>query len=256
MRRRIIAPDFWTDSNIVSMSYPARLLFIGLWNYADDEGYFLDDLPAIKRTLFPDQDFDIAAAFSECRRFLTEYSYTHVLSDLTRRAFKITHFLNWQVINRPTASKIKPFCKFTDDSLNAHGALTPKLSKDNININEVNEVSDQGKPDRVYTSSPKKSKPARRAPADPAQLEAFAKFYQAYPRHVARADAEKAWMELAPTAELTAKIVSGVERYSEAVKDSEPKYIKHPGAWLRARRWEDDIGRQNEPKKEVRFINA
>jgi hypothetical protein len=34
--------------------------------------------------------------------------------------------------------------------------------------------------------------------------------------------------------------MAGVKRYTETVKDSEPKYIKHPGPWLNARRWEDE----------------
>lgn len=125
----MVDPSFWSDSNVVAISRDARLLFIGLWNYADDEGYFIDDLPAIKRTLFPDQDFDIAATFSECRRFVTEYLYTPPTGGEPRPAYKIAHFLDWQSINRPTPSKIAPFCKLTDDSLRTHGALIPKLSK-------------------------------------------------------------------------------------------------------------------------------
>lgn len=115
--------------------------------------------------------------------------------------------------------------------------------------------SDQGKLDGVSSSPKIKRKPARRAPADPAQLESFARFYEAYPRHVGKADAEKAWIELAPAPEFIAAIMAGVERYAESVKDSEPKYIKHPGPWLRSRRWEDDL-EKTETRKEPKFINA
>jgi len=73
-----------------------------------------------------------------------------------------------------------------------------------------------------------------------AQLEAFTRFYSAYPRHVDREAAQKAWLRLSPSPELIAEIMAGVERYAETVKDTELKYVKHPGPWLNARRWEDE----------------
>jgi len=95
----------------------------------------------------------------------------------------------------------------------------------------------------------KKSKPAHIRKFD---SQGFQKFYQAFPRHVAKAEAEKAWAQLAPGPDLAATIASAAERYAESVRDKDPEYIKHPAAWLRARRWEDELGRRREPK----FINA
>ena len=37
-RIRTVKPDIWTDEKFVELSPLARLLFIGLWNFADDEG--------------------------------------------------------------------------------------------------------------------------------------------------------------------------------------------------------------------------
>lgn len=37
-RIRTVKPEFWTDEKIVECSIPARLLFIGLFNFADDKG--------------------------------------------------------------------------------------------------------------------------------------------------------------------------------------------------------------------------
>jgi hypothetical protein len=75
---------------------------------------------------------------------------------------------------------------------------------------------------------------------DPAAVAAFAGFYQAYPRHVARAAAEREWVKLNPNPELTAAIMTAVERYAEEMKDSEPRFIAHPATWLNSRRWEDE----------------
>jgi len=38
MRIRSIKPEFWKSETVAALSPLARLLFIGLWNYADREG--------------------------------------------------------------------------------------------------------------------------------------------------------------------------------------------------------------------------
>lgn len=100
------------------------------------------------------------------------------------------------------------------------------------------------------SNSKKKNKPA-----DPAQLAAFAEFYRAYPRHVARTTAEKAWLELNPDPELTARIMSAVQCYAEETEGTERKFIKHPQGWLNAKRWEDEREKP-QTQKEPKFVNA
>jgi hypothetical protein len=62
---RGIKPDFWTDDAIVDLGIPARLLFIGLWNFACDNGH-LDDKPKqIKMRILPADDCDVNALLDE-----------------------------------------------------------------------------------------------------------------------------------------------------------------------------------------------
>ncbi|MDO5535397.1 MAG: hypothetical protein Q4F65_12195, partial [Propionibacteriaceae bacterium] len=63
---RGIKPEFWTDEAVVELSRDARLMFIGMWNYACDNGH-LDDKPKqIKMRIFPaDDDTDIEAWLDE-----------------------------------------------------------------------------------------------------------------------------------------------------------------------------------------------
>jgi len=120
------------------------------------------------------------------------------------------------------------------------------------------ERTESGKliPDSLSTKSKRKlTRP------DPASLETFEPFYQAYPRHVGRADAERAWVKLNPNPELTAAIMTAVERYAEEVKDSEPRFVAHPATWLNSRRWEDEpangSGNGQDPEWRKRtFVNA
>ena len=58
-RIRTIKPEFWSDDKVTSCSPLARLLFIGLWNFADDEGR-MDDAPRqIKARVLPSDEATI-----------------------------------------------------------------------------------------------------------------------------------------------------------------------------------------------------
>lgn len=62
---RGIKPEFWTDEDIVELSIPARLLFIGMWNHACDNGH-LDDKPRqIKMRILPGDDVNIGKLLDE-----------------------------------------------------------------------------------------------------------------------------------------------------------------------------------------------
>jgi hypothetical protein len=105
-----------------------------------------------------------------------------------------------------------------------------------------NRVTDSDKlnPDSLSTKTKRKlTRP------DPPALEAFERFYQAYPRRVGKAEALKVWIKLAPSPELVAAIMTAVERYAAEVRDIEPRFIKHPGPWLNGKRWEDEPANGN-----------
>ena len=52
-RIRTIKPEFWTDEKIVRLPFEGRLLFIGLWNFADDMGALDFSPDRIRMQIFP-----------------------------------------------------------------------------------------------------------------------------------------------------------------------------------------------------------
>ena len=157
MRRRVIDPNFWTDSKITELSFNARLLYIGLWQYADDEGLFIEDLKNIKMTLFPDQNFPLQNVYGELIeagffRF-GRFTDNSVSAQTTTKIVEIRHFKDHQTINRPTPSKLRDVVTFNDDSLNTHSQV--KLSKENIGDSVSRTESDKLTPN---SSSNKRSK--------------------------------------------------------------------------------------------------
>lgn len=67
-RIRSIKPEFWTDEKVVAMSPLARLLFIGLWNFADDEGRGELSPRRLKMQILPADSADMSALLGEIRR--------------------------------------------------------------------------------------------------------------------------------------------------------------------------------------------
>lgn len=62
---RGVKPEYWTDEAIVELSIPARLLFIGLWNFACDNGHLEDKPKQIRMRIFPADDVDVGALLDE-----------------------------------------------------------------------------------------------------------------------------------------------------------------------------------------------
>lgn len=59
-RIRTIKPEFWTSAQVLECSTNARLLFIGLWNFADDAGRHPDSAKQVKAEVFPADDLTLA----------------------------------------------------------------------------------------------------------------------------------------------------------------------------------------------------
>lgn len=69
----------------------------------------------------------------------------------------------------------------------------------------------------------------------------FDAFWQAYPLHKARRDAEKAWRQVKGADHLTA-ILAAIEaqKAERRIPGWHPAW-PYPASWLRAKRWEDEI---------------
>lgn len=62
---RALKPDFWTDDAVVELSPLARLLFMGLWTYACDNGHVEDKPRQIKMRILPADDVKVGDLLDE-----------------------------------------------------------------------------------------------------------------------------------------------------------------------------------------------
>lgn len=62
---RHLKTEFWTDKNIVQLTPLARLLYLGLWNYAHDCGHLDDEPLELKMRLLPADNCDVDELLQE-----------------------------------------------------------------------------------------------------------------------------------------------------------------------------------------------
>ena len=123
MRIRTIKPTFWTSEDIASLpSDTTRLLFIGLWNYVDDDGRGQDNPALIRAALFPLDDRTLTDVDTEMARLqsaglIVRYSVNG------RRYLHVKNFDKHQVINRKTRSQL-PEPPLTELHVSEHGAAS------------------------------------------------------------------------------------------------------------------------------------
>lgn len=115
-RIRTIKPEFWTDDAVTECSLSARLLFIGIWNFADDAGNLDRSAKQIKSRVFPIDNVDCEPLIVELitQGLLTEYAVSG------KKYLHIPGFTKHQVINRPS----KPVVPAYESSLSDHVTLT------------------------------------------------------------------------------------------------------------------------------------
>jgi len=70
----------------------------------------------------------------------------------------------------------------------------------------------------------------------------FAAFWDAYPRHIGKAAAFKAWKKIKPDPTLAEAMISAIawQRRQLAWTKEDGAFIPYPATWLNARRWEDE----------------
>lgn len=115
-RIRTIKPEFWTSEKIVECSRDARLFFIGMWNFADDEGRLVNSAMQLKMKIFPAEDLLIESI----QGLLTELSVNGLIKCYVVDNKEYIQIVGWdhQKINRPNPSKIPEYQEAIHGAIN------------------------------------------------------------------------------------------------------------------------------------------
>ena len=105
-RKRMIDPSIWQSEDFSKLSYFSRLVFIGLFSNADDEGRGRANPAFLKSAIFPYDDglrvADIEKSLNEIAAYMSTTFYTHD----EKEYYIFDHWADWQKIDRATQSKI------------------------------------------------------------------------------------------------------------------------------------------------------
>lgn len=152
-RIRTIKPAFFRSQPIADLPLTARITFIGLWTYVDDEGRGIDDPRLVKGDLWPldekhtakrvDADLDALASLG----LVTRYEVAG------RRYLQVVGFKEHQRINRPQPSLLPPPA-FSDPSVNGRGTRTEHSPPEGKGIGREEEVEVEGNASSSETDSP------------------------------------------------------------------------------------------------------
>jgi hypothetical protein len=130
-RKRMIDPEYWSDEEIGGWSYAARLFYIALWNFADDEGRFKAHNALLKSQIFPyDKKINIQNLKKELGNKVQWYEVNNAQYGFIR------NFSTYQKIDHPSESKLPPPPKFDESSGNLQGVIPPNIIE--VNISKCN----------------------------------------------------------------------------------------------------------------------
>lgn len=147
-RKRMIDPSIWQSEDFSRLSTLAKLVFIGLFSLADDEGRGRCNPVYLKSTLFPYEEnirsADIDKTLSEISSNMSVVLYSCDGSNY----YSLLSWDTFQKIDRPSQSKIPEYNEntmellFDEHSTSTRRVVAPNKNKkrieDNKNIKEDN----------------------------------------------------------------------------------------------------------------------
>ena len=144
-RKRMIDPNIWQSEDFSKLSTLAKLVFIGLFSLADDEGRGRCNPVYLKSTLFPYEESirstDIDKTLSEISSNMSVIFYSCDGSNY----YSLYNWNTWQKIDRPSESKIPDYNPntmeklFDECSTNNRRVFAPNKNRieKNKNIKEI-----------------------------------------------------------------------------------------------------------------------
>ena len=228
---RGVKPELWTDENFVELSAYARLLWIGLWNHACDNGHLQDKSKQIKMRILPTDDVNCADLLREIEG-----------QQLIERAdgwITIPNLSHHQKPHRRWWSTCeKPGCELPEGASHAPSnrgttVVPPKRNRVATADCEVDGESDgDGEGDKNSRASRSETEPER-----------FEEFWATYDKRRGRkAAVAKYRLALKKPGVTDDLLIAAASAYIEWQRSEgkHPQFTKDPATWLNGEHWTDE----------------
>lgn len=140
-RKRMIDPNIWQSEDFSKLDFFSKLVFIGLFSLADDEGRGRANPTYLKSSIFPYDEVvrttDVEKSLSQISANMSIVFYEHNES----KYYELLNWNKWQKIDRPSPSKIPEYDEnamktiFDNNSTNVRRVVAPN-KKENKNRRE------------------------------------------------------------------------------------------------------------------------
>lgn len=228
MRIRSIKPEFWRSDDITKLSREDRLLFVGLWQYVDDNGVGIDDYRQITADLFALEDDQ-----NEVRAYVREGLATLARGLLIARyeadGKNLLYIRSWdrhQRVDRPNKSRF-PVPDPSDPPPTSESTTDSQQTLDGL-------ATDSRQSPRLEQGN-RGTKKTAKADASAAIDEGFAEFWSEYPRKEKKPDGRRAYRNAITKRRVTHdQIMAGLRRHNAGwrANGTERRFIPHPATWL------------------------
>lgn len=236
---RGVKPELWTDENFVELSPFARLLWIGLWNHACDNGHLQDKSKQIKMRVLPTDDVNCAELLREIES-----------QGLIERAGGWITIPNLAHHQKPHkrwwATCDKPGCELPEGASHAPNnrgtTVAPPKRNRGATADVDGDVDGEGDGDKNLSAD--KS----------ATIDRFDEFWETYGKKVDRKAAEQKWRLALRKPGVTADVlIAAAASYVtwERTYNENGRYIMGPAKWLLNERWRDERVTRQQPLTRV-----
>jgi hypothetical protein len=222
-RIRSIHPGLFTDEAFMQATPNARLLLIGIWTEAWDDGVFEKKPLTLKAKIFPADNVDVGELLVE----LEGLGFFQTFKIAGKSFGAVRNFRKFQRPKKPNSSGLLPE-EFRNYVALSHEDTEPVEYQFGTGGEKFPQMEDGGWREGWRGEEKTVSRPTTD--------ENFSNFWNAYPRKISRGAAERAFQDAIAT-EAPAVILEKLKTYKFS---EDPKFIPSPVNWLKDRRWEDD----------------
>ena len=152
-RKRMIDPNFWRDEKLAQCTYMERLLFQGLWTFAEDNGVGRANPMLIKADVFPYDSIKISEIETSLEK-LESLGLILLYEIDGQKYYCVINFLKHQVINKPSKCYLpEPLPEYYHTTT---VALRPNIIEVNISKDKISKRTLDNFFESVWTLYPKK----------------------------------------------------------------------------------------------------
>lgn len=244
-RIRSIKPEFFTSEAIAAQPLSARLTFIGLWTYVDDNGVGLDNELLITAAVWP-LERDNLETLARTREDIASLSRARLVSRYRDSRKSYIHVTSWEEHQKvdhprkpryPLPNEVADVIPLTseNDSVDDSLATDSRESREDVDPEQGSGIRDQGSP----PDPPGGGKRGKRQNYDYDSDPVFGHFWSVFPKKKGKPAAFDAWQKALARGADPKEIIAAAERY-RSDPSRNPDKTKYPQGWLNDERYNDE----------------